>query len=432
MSESGSGRGEVYSNMRWRRFILLFVVISVWSYTVASSFVVVGGGGKLLGHTYNINPSKLIANRNTKPSTYLLQHVESSSTITATTNPLASTTTNIEFGCDQCIPPIMRCSSSDAAEIIRNCTTDNESLLIITCDASGRGGGSKHDGIASILRVRNGISYFANETTSTLQSSENVDLIDVIARRTIPSRTSSEVAAISLGIRRAMSIIPHTMRRNVLILSDSEFALDFYCKESDYINNNNDNSIPKRKAINNKQKKKKGRKQITASMERRDEAHRRSLIALIKDTPNRILLAKIRSSSRGIGMTSTNTNGDNKDDEDASWNGIGFIDHDGADHLSSIARSIPNSRDDEEKKQIDMSNAVKPLGESDLRWLENSESDTSDNDEGSVDGFWKTMNSMGSDARSDRKERSKRRTFEIEQMLGIIEEVNTKSIERYK
>ena len=67
-----------------------------------------------------------------------------------------------------------------------------------------------------------------------------------------------------------------------------------------------------------------------------------------------------------------------------------------------------------------MSNAVKPLGESDLRWLENSESDTSDNDEGSVDGFWKTMNSMGSDARSDRKERSKRRTFEIEQMLGMI------------
>jgi len=409
--------------MRWRRFILLFVVISVWSYTVASSFVVVGGGGKSLGHTYNINPSKLIANRNTKPSTYLLQHVESSATNTAS-NPSASTATNAEFGNNQhnMHPILMRCSSFDAAEIIQNSTTKDEGLLIITCDASGRGGGSKHDGIASILRVRNGISYFANETTSTLQSTttnENVDLIDVIARRTIPSRTSSEVAAISLGIRRAMGIIPQTMRRNVLILSDSEFALDFYCKESDYINNNNDNSIPKRKAINNKQKKKKGRKQITASMERRDEAHRRSLIALIKDTPNRILLAKIRSSSRGIGMTSTNTNGDNKDDEDASWIGIGFIDHDGADHLSSIARSIPNSRDDEEKKQIDMSNAVKPLGESDLRWLENSESDTSDNDEGSVDGFWKTMNSMGSDARSDRKERSKRRTFEIEQMLGI-------------
>jgi len=405
--------------MRRRRFILLSVVVSVWSYTVASAIhsSFIGAAG---GKSYNINPSKLIANRNTKPSTYLLQHVESRSTITATTNPLASTTTNIEFGCDQCIPPIMRCSSSDAAEIIRNCTAEDEGLLIITCDASGRGGGSKHDGIASILRVRNGISYFANETTSTLQSSENVDLIDVIARRTIPSRTSSEVAAISLGIRRAMSIIPNAMRKNVLILSDSEFALDFYCKESEHISfNNNDNCIPKRKAINNKQKKKKGRKQITASMERRDEAHRRSLIALIKDTPNRILLAKIRSSSRGIGMTSTNTNGDNKDDEDASWNGIGFIDHDVADHLSSIARSIPNSRDDEEKKQIDMSNAVKPLGESDLRWLENSESDTSDNDEGSVDGFWKTMNSMGSDARSDRKERSKRRTFEIEQMLGI-------------
>ena len=412
-----------------RRLILLFVVISVWSYAVTSAIhasFIVGGSNHRTYNKYYTNPSTLATSiANIKPSTYLLQHVvESSTTITATTNPLASTTTNIEFGSDQHIPPtLMRCPSFDAAEIIRNCTTNNESLLIITCDASGRGGGSKHDGIASILRVRNGLSYLSNETTSTLQSTttnEKVDLIDVIARRTIPSRTSSEVAAISLGIRRAMSRIPQTMRWNVLILSDSEFALDFYCKESEHKSLNNDHSIPKRRAINNKQqKKKKGRKQITPSMESRDEAHRRSLIALIKETPSRILLSKIRSSSRGIGMTSTNTNGDNKDDEDASWNGIGFIDHDAADHLSSIIRSIPNSRDDEEKKAIDMSNAVKPLGESDLRWLENSESDTSDNDEGSVDGFWKTMNSMGSDARSDRKERSKRRTLEIEQMLGI-------------
>ena len=418
---------------RRRRFILFSVVISVWSYTVASAIQssFIGGGGRSLGRTYNIchsinNPSKLIAST---PSTRLHANaVESSTTnnvthsfASTTNNPSASTTTNKEFGSDHyIIHPIMRCSSFDAAEIIRNCTADGESLLIITCDASGRGGGSKHDGIASILRVRNGISYLANETTSALQSNENVDLIDVIAKRTIPSRTSSEVAAISLGIRRAMSIMPKAMRKNVLILSDSEFSLDFYCKGSEHIsfNNDNDNSIPKRRrAINNKQKKKKkGRKQITTSMERRDESYRRSLVALIKDTPNRIFISKIRSSSRGA-MLSTNTNGDN---EDMSWNGIGFIDHDAADHLSSIARSIPNSRDDEEKKMIDMSNAVKPLGESDLRWLANSESDILDNKEGSADGFWRTMNSMGSEARSDRRDRSKRRTYEIEQMLGMI------------
>ena len=410
---------------RRQRFILLFVVISVWSYTVTSaihsSFIV--GGGKSLGCTHNnkFNPVSIsIANK--KLSTYyVLQHVESSTTITATDPSISTTTTNVEFDSDQCIPPIMRCSSFDAAEIIRNCTAEDESLLIITCDASGRGGGSKHDGMASILRIRNGVSLL-NETSSTLQSTttnENIDLIDVIARRTIPSRTSSEVAAISLGIRRAMSIIPHTMRRNVLILSDSEFALDFYCKESEHISHNNDKSTPKRRAVSNKQqKKKKGRKQITTSMQRRDESYRRSLIALIKDTPNRILFSKIRSSSRGIGLASTNTNGDNEEDL-PSWNGIGFIDHDAADHLSAITRSIPNCRDDEEKKLIDISNAVKPLEESDLRWLENSESDIPDNEEGSVDGFWKTMNSIGSEARSDRKERSKRRTYEIEQMLGM-------------
>ena len=250
-------------------------------------------------------------------------------------------------------------------------------------------------------------------------------MIDVIARRTVPSRTSSEIAAISLGMKRAMRTIPQPLRKQVLILSDSEFALNFYCKSEHTrtFNNSLDNiRSPKRRIVNHKKRSKKGRRQVTQSMEQREEAHRRSLLAFMQDTPNGIIFSKVRSSSRGISVNNndcTDIDEDN-DDDILPWDGIGFIDHDAADHLSSITRSIANSYDDDEdKKMIDIANAVEPLSKEDIVWLENSESDQSLLEGNSSNGFWKTIEVVGSEARYDRRERNKRRTGIIEDMLGL-------------
>ena len=305
-------------------------------------------------------------------------------------------------------------------------------FLILTCYYYKQGG-SKHDGIASILRIRHGVSFLQHHATTntTIQFTKEggkEDLIDVIARRTVPSRTSSEIAAISLGMKRAMRFIPRAWRKQVLILSDSEFALNFYCKsEHKTFNNNHDNiRSPKRSILNNKKRTKKGRRQVTQSMEQREEAHRRSLLAFMQDTPNGILFSKVRSSSRGMSVNNNDCTdiGEDNDDDILPWDGIGFIDHDAADHLSSITRSIANSYDEEDKKMIDIANAVEPLSKEDIAWLENSESDlsNSNNEEGnSSNGFWKTIEVVGSEARYDRRERNKRRTEIIEDMLGLQE-----------
>lgn len=288
-------------------------------------------------------------------------------------------------------------------------------------------GGSKHDGIASILRVRHGASSFLlpETTTSPTQCTEEGkdDLIDVTARRTLPSRKSSEVAAVCLGMKRAMTTIPQSLRKQILILSDSEYALDFFCK-SEYTTSFNA-MVPKRRTINNKGKKK-GRRLDVQSMEhRREEAHRRSLMALLNETPRGILFSKVRSSSRGVGINGSTNDGES---DDIPWDGIGFIDHDAADHLSSITRSVANSYDDDdnEETKIDITNAAQPLGKEDIMWLENSDSEQSisannDNENKKDDnsnGFWKTFETVGSEARCDRRERNKRRIDIIEDMVG--------------
>ncbi|KAL9191195.1 hypothetical protein ACHAXT_000901 [Thalassiosira profunda] len=302
-----------------------------------------------------------------------------------------------------------RCSSYEAASIIRNCTAD-DGLLVITCDASGRGGGTKHDGIASILRMR----HAAKEC-----SDGDVDLIDVAARRTVPSRTSSEVAAIALGMKRALSTVPSSQRRQVLILTDSEYSLDFYFgNENAFGADSGTTQIPR---AGNKRKRRKGtaasmkgRGQSTKGSESREEAHRRSLMALMGETPDGILYSKVRSSSRGVGV--------NTADEDAafSWDGVGFIDHDAADHLSSVARTVANSYDDD-SGEVSF-RAVKPLSEEDLLWLTNSDTDpapSADEDRcNELNGFWQAFEVIGSDARQDRRQRNRRKTEAIEEMLG--------------
>jgi len=282
--------------------------------------------------------------------------------------------------------------------------------------------------MASILRIRQGTSFLPNIKSQYPNGEE--DLLDVTACRTVPSITSSEVVAISLGIKRALRIIPSSWRKQVLILSDSEYAIDFFCG-SEYTFNN-DNTPPILRVGNNKRKKRKGtasstkgRKQIAKSME---EGHRRSLLAFMKDSPNSILFAKIKSSSRGIAIASGSTaDGQGQEADSIPWDGIGFIDHNAADHLSSITRSFANTYDD--KTKIDVMEdppfrAVKPLEREDLAWLKNSENNRTalaenNEEKESTNGFFQSIDVVGSDARHDRKKRYQRRTEIIQEMLGL-------------
>mmetsp|Transcript_13590 Transcript_13590/g.32899 ORF Transcript_13590/g.32899 Transcript_13590/m.32899 type:complete len:269 (-) Transcript_13590:625-1431(-) len=256
--------------------------------------------------------------------------------------------------------------------------------------------------------------------------------MEATARRTVPSRTSSEVAAISLGIKRALRAVPASWRKRVLILTDSEFALDFFCGgKSGTFDDDRIATVParSRRVGNNKRRRRKGTaaSSMTQSAEHREEAHRRSLLALAKETPGGVLLSKVRSSSRGVGTGSSAIGGDDDDEVvGTSWNGIGFIDHDAADHLSSITRSHANGYEGDDKRVDMISNVAHPLGLDDIAWLENSDAEqttilsSSDENEThrSQSDFWQTMEVVGSDARYDRRKRNQRRTKIIEDMLG--------------
>jgi hypothetical protein len=260
--------------------------------------------------------------------------------------------------------------------------------------------------------------------------------MDVVARRTVPSRTSSEVAAISLGMKRAMRVVPPSRRRTVLILSDSEFALDFYCRSSGgeggataIGGNNNDDADGKRR-------RERGQRTRTKTERLREEAHRRCLTSLTNVTPNGVLFSRVRSSSRGVGIASVDRV-DAAAVPDDPRDGIGYIDHDVADHLSSIARSFPNIDDGEGGDGIGvLSNAVESLGREDIVWLENSDivagRSMSGNDdanhpssENSSGGFWQTTEVVGSEMRCDRKERNRRRIEIIQKFLGSYRNATT-------
>lgn len=373
----------------------------------------------------------------------------------------------------------LRISSREAASLITNCTSTNDGLLVITCDASGRGGGSKHDGIASVLRLRHGSASVGIDAITTIADNTAMkqDLIDTTSRRTVPSRKSSEVAAISLGIKRALRVVPPTMRRRVLILSDSEFALDFFCGDQktmwldvdqSYNGNVTVGLVDRRVAVSRrgrasattKRKKRKGtisvsknKRRTTQDMAVREEAHRRSLFLLMKDAPECILFSKVRSSSRSVGKIVSNNDGGDGGEEGAlsAWDGCGFVDHDAADYLSSVTRSTPNTCNDEGVEynvhgSSSMLNttlsfrAVECLGADDIEWLENSDQTSSeqtqpftsvnagDGDEersssstgtGESSEFWRTITVQGSDAREDRRKRNDRKKERILEMLQL-------------
>ena len=343
----------------------------------------------------------------------------------------------------------IRCSSREAAELIQNTTANDDSgLLVITCDASGRGGGSKHDGLASVLRIRHGVSLLRRQQLTSLSSDESSpveatldgtqlqqssittssggyddkeDLVRTISRRTVPNRQSSEVAAIAFGIKHAINSVPLSLRSKVLILSDSEFALDFYCGEKSY---GNRQQPARRRTSSNKRRGK--RQPPTRSTEIREESYWRLFATLLDETtPGGVILSKIKSSSRSVGL-STSGQSQDMDGDDASidtsvaaWDGKGFLDHDAADYLSSNARYISNSSDNEYANKSPF-RAVNSLTPHDLRWLAYSENDKII---GSTGGklpntdIWNEIIVKGSDAREDRRMRKERRIDSIQELL---------------
>mmetsp|Transcript_16238 Transcript_16238/g.32691 ORF Transcript_16238/g.32691 Transcript_16238/m.32691 type:complete len:410 (-) Transcript_16238:3148-4377(-) len=359
----------------------------------------------------------------------------------------------------------IRCSSRDAAELIQNRTAnDNDGgLLVITCDASGRGGGSKHDGVASVLRIRHGVALLHRQqltsitdgsssslvpTTTTAAASvdntsshqsptssgsndEKTDLIQTISRRTIPSRTSSEVAAIAFGIKHAIKTVPLSLRNKVLILSDSEFALDFYCGEKSYGNRQQQPNTTVRRRTSSISNKRRGKRQpATRSIEIREESYWRLFATLLKETtPGGVILSKIKSSSRSVGLNTSRTssvnNGDDTtssiegDDSTSSWDGKGFLDHDASDYLSSNARYISNNSDNEDDNNSPF-RAVSRLTPDDLNWLAHSENDTVGVNGGKLlnDDIWNEVIVKGSDAREDRRRRKERRIDSIQGLLN--------------
>ncbi len=282
-------------------------------------------------------------------------------------------------------------------------------------------GGSKHDGMASILRIRHGASYLPETTLYYTNGSQ--DLIGAFARRSVPSRTSSELAAIAFGMKCALRNIPLSWRQQVLILSDSQFAIDCFTEIGSRVSTVSNNSIASQRGRVGGNRMKGRRRVAPSSMELRDEAHRRILLSLMMETPRGVLFSKVRSSSRGVRMNGANMNSivhDGDAEYDTSWIGIGFIDHDAADHLSSAIRSSANNSNFYEATTFGVSNVAEPLGWDDMRWLENSENHKLPTSQKSSDGFWQTIEVVGSEARCDRKMRNRQRIKRIEKMIGLL------------
>jgi hypothetical protein len=280
------------------------------------------------------------------------------------------------------------------------------------------------------------------------------DTMDVVARRTVPPRSiSSEVAAVSLGMRHAMRVVPPYLRRRVLILSDSESALEFYCGEGGGggdVDRGGAGACGDGDDERRWGQRTRTRTRSKTKAERlREEAHRRCLLLLTNETPNGVLFSRVRSSSRGVGIAIGIDHrivaaSESAEDAPPPRDGIGFIDHDIADHLSSIVRSVPNVEDDYGveiggggglvKLNI-LSHAVQPLGVEDIAWLENSDTivgnggrsissanvDAKDSlSAGRTDDrFWRSIEVVGSEMRSDRRERNLRRIEIIEKLLGL-------------
>ena len=287
-----------------------------------------------------------------------------------------------------------RVPSRDAAGMIANCT---QQLLVITSDASGRGGGSKHDGLATVLRLVNGSSLIPCDRPGG-------DLVAVFSKRTAPRPGSPEISAISFGMKNALQIIPPSWRRQVVVLTDSETALSFFCDAGL-------SSLGAKPALHRRKRGVRGRQSSLSA----DEASRRILQSLMGET-DCIHFSKVRSSSRDIVPT------DAEEREDRA--GIGFLDHEICDYLSSETRYSVNKleknamiRSDQALDELPL-RLVAPLDDADMQWLENSESGATDD----VDtAYWtKSAAVLGQDARDERQLKNDRKTALIRRALDNI------------
>ena len=122
-----------------------------------------------------------------------------------------------------------RIASDDAAKLIERAYNQNKnedcSLLLMTSDASR--GSNRHSGLTSIVRsIDSSYEHGKDQVTIVTRRVNSMDARDIF---------QSEVAALTLGIKTAMQCIPSKKRRKVLLLTDSNSALTFFCGDEDNV-----------------------------------------------------------------------------------------------------------------------------------------------------------------------------------------------------
>ena len=196
-------------------------------------------------------------------------------------------------------------------------------------------------------------------------------------------------------MKNAQQIIPPSWRKQVLVLTDSETALSFFC-----------DALGATPTLHRRRRGARGRQGPQSA----DEACRRTLQSLMSES-DCIHFSKVRSSSRSVVPADA--------DERADRAGIGFLDHDICDYLSSETRYSPNEfvkntmiRSDQGLDELPL-RLVEPLDKDDMQWLENSdEVDTA---------YWtKSVAVLGQDARDERQLKSERKTALIRRALHNI------------
>ena len=161
------------------------------------------------------------------------------------------------------------------------CNDKNSSLLLITSDASR--GANRHSGLTSVIRLIN--SYKENdEITVAARRVNSMDARDIF---------QSEVAALALGMKTAMQCIPNAQRKRVLLLTDSNSALTFFCGDEENV------------------------KSPTY-----DHSQYRFMQNLLDET-DQVYMAKVKSAKSGSD---------------------GFFDHDVTDVISSFMKNVSNKR----------------------------------------------------------------------------------------
>lgn len=212
-----------------------------------------------------------------------------------TCNPISTSSTEAKFTEEENSqqPVCERITSKEAASIIEknyiitkksveNSLVENSSgLLVITSDASR--GANRHTGLTAILRHINP-TYGKDHVTIAAKRVNSMDARDIF---------QSEVSAIALGIKTAVQFIPSLYRKKILLLTDSNSALTFFCGDEENV---------KSPILDHPQY-----KFMQTLLEEADE----------------VFMAKVKSAKSGSD---------------------GFFDHDTADVISSFSKTVSNKK----------------------------------------------------------------------------------------